>query len=466
MIRKAVIRVGAHQVAMVADVIAAYDVADVFPDIEPTLLGTLLEGRLNPDGSLPVPYNPVLVRTADGPILLDAGAGEELAAEWGASIGGTEASLAAAGLTPDEIALVLITHAHADHIGGLLRCATASASPATRTPATSCRRSSGTTGSSRDPRQPPTPTSRRSRASISRRSAKRPARADRRRSGGRARRADRPGARPHAWSRGDRDRVRRGAAARPWRRGLHEWDFAHPDWTTGMDADPAQTVATRRRLLDRAARRRSLIHGFHLAELGHVERAGAAYSVRGGRARRLLLYRPSAETRSLGSGPEELDLRPNMLDRGARLTASDSTTSPDSEHSSPDGGCEATRKLPRVLTAARSSSSGRVSILTTVARSSPEWMKSNGQSVSRRGLADASLTESPGATKETAMGRVEYKVEQVHWKDEPETRLDQLVEILNGFARDGWRVVSVDLMAHSSFETKTLPVLLEREVKL
>jgi glyoxylase-like metal-dependent hydrolase (beta-lactamase superfamily II) len=58
---------------------------------------------------------------------------------------------------------------------------------------------------------------------------------------------------------------------------LHEAHFAHPDWTTGMDADPAQTVATRRRLLDRAARRRSLIHGFHLAELGHVERAGAAY---------------------------------------------------------------------------------------------------------------------------------------------------------------------------------------------
>ena len=64
------------------------------------------------------------------------------------------------------------------------------------------------------------------------------------------------------------------------------------------------------------------------------------------------------------------------------------------------------------------------------------------------------------------MGRVEYKLEQVHWKDEPETRLAQLVENLNVFAKDGWRVVSVDLMAHSSFETKTLPVLLEREVKL
>jgi hypothetical protein len=63
------------------------------------------------------------------------------------------------------------------------------------------------------------------------------------------------------------------------------------------------------------------------------------------------------------------------------------------------------------------------------------------------------------------MGRVEYKVEQVHWKDQPESRLSQLVEALNGFAKDGWHVVSVDLMAHGSFETKSLPVLLEREVK-
>ncbi len=77
------------------------------------------------------------------------------------------------------------------------------------------------------------------------------------------------------------------------------------------------------------------------------------------------------------------------------------------------------------------------------------------------GLADAS----PEARKEHAVARVEYKVEQVHWKDEPEARLDQLVEHLNVFAKDGWRVVAVDLMAHASFATKTLPVLLEREVK-
>ncbi len=62
------------------------------------------------------------------------------------------------------------------------------------------------------------------------------------------------------------------------------------------------------------------------------------------------------------------------------------------------------------------------------------------------------------------MGRVEYKVEMVHWKDEPEARLDQLADRLNEFAKEGWRVVSVDLMAHAAFATKALPVLLEREV--
>lgn len=56
----------------------------------------------------------------------------------------------------------------------------------------------------------------------------------------------------------------------------------------------------------------------------------------------------------------------------------------------------------------------------------------------------------------------------MRWKDESESesRLDELVEHLNEFAKDGWRVVSVDLMAHASFGVKTLPVLLKREIRL
>jgi glyoxylase-like metal-dependent hydrolase (beta-lactamase superfamily II) len=278
MIRKAVIRVGAHQVEIVADGVAAYDVADVFLDVEPALLGTLLEDRLNPDGSLPVPYNPLLVRTADGPILLDAGAGEELAAEWGAAIGGTEASLAAAGLTPDEIALVLITHAHADHIGGLTAVRDGVRVP--RYPNARHLMSAIEWDYWLEPG--PAPAADAYLAAIAR------LHLPPLRQAGLLELTDgavevAPGVRivpAPGHTPGNVAIEIESGAAELLALGdavFHEWDFAHPDWTTGMDADPAQTVATRRRLLNRAARRRSLIHGFHLAELGHVERAGAAY---------------------------------------------------------------------------------------------------------------------------------------------------------------------------------------------
>jgi Domain of unknown function (DUF4177) len=61
------------------------------------------------------------------------------------------------------------------------------------------------------------------------------------------------------------------------------------------------------------------------------------------------------------------------------------------------------------------------------------------------------------------MSKIEYKVEMIEWVDEKESHLDQLVERLNELGKDGWHVVSADITAHSSFETKKLPVLLERE---
>ena len=43
-----VIRVGTHEVEIAEDGLAAYDVAEVFPGIEPTLLVTLLGGPAQP----------------------------------------------------------------------------------------------------------------------------------------------------------------------------------------------------------------------------------------------------------------------------------------------------------------------------------------------------------------------------------------------------------------------------------
>lgn len=53
-------------------------------------------------------------------------------------------------------------------------------------------------------------------------------------------------------------------------------NFAHPEWFNGFDADGAQTVETRRRLLDMAAADRIAILGYHFPfpGVGHVQRRG------------------------------------------------------------------------------------------------------------------------------------------------------------------------------------------------
>jgi glyoxylase-like metal-dependent hydrolase (beta-lactamase superfamily II) len=55
--------------------------------------------------------------------------------------------------------------------------------------------------------------------------------------------------------------------------------FEHPDWHGGFDVDRDAAVATRKRLLDMAAAERITIAGYHLPfpGIGHVERVGGAY---------------------------------------------------------------------------------------------------------------------------------------------------------------------------------------------
>lgn len=55
--------------------------------------------------------------------------------------------------------------------------------------------------------------------------------------------------------------------------------LAHPDWPSGADQDPDTGITTRLRLLDRLATEKMPMVGFHLPEggLGRVERADGAY---------------------------------------------------------------------------------------------------------------------------------------------------------------------------------------------
>ncbi|QYX57724.1 MBL fold metallo-hydrolase [Roseovarius sp. SCSIO 43702] len=58
------------------------------------------------------------------------------------------------------------------------------------------------------------------------------------------------------------------------------WSLAHPDWEVKYDMDKQAAAATRRRLLDRLAADRTPFVGYHMPfpALGYVERAGDGFS--------------------------------------------------------------------------------------------------------------------------------------------------------------------------------------------
>jgi glyoxylase-like metal-dependent hydrolase (beta-lactamase superfamily II) len=60
--------------------------------------------------------NAYLINTGDHLILIDTGAGTH----FGPTLGGLLANLRAAGYEPDQVDMVLLTHMHVDHLGGLI----------------------------------------------------------------------------------------------------------------------------------------------------------------------------------------------------------------------------------------------------------------------------------------------------------------------------------------------------------
>jgi glyoxylase-like metal-dependent hydrolase (beta-lactamase superfamily II) len=73
------------------------------------------EAAYMPKGSIVAPFNPVVVNTGAKLILIDTGYGPGL----GPTVGLLPATLAAAGIDPKTIDIVLISHLHGDHILGL-----------------------------------------------------------------------------------------------------------------------------------------------------------------------------------------------------------------------------------------------------------------------------------------------------------------------------------------------------------
>lgn len=78
-----------------------------------------------PTDKLSLTISPLLVRAADKTLLFDSGAGTS----FGPSAGGLVKSLGEAGVAVDSITDIFISHAHGDHVGGLVSAAGALSFP-------------------------------------------------------------------------------------------------------------------------------------------------------------------------------------------------------------------------------------------------------------------------------------------------------------------------------------------------
>ncbi|HLK62095.1 MAG TPA: MBL fold metallo-hydrolase [Bryobacteraceae bacterium] len=98
-----------------------------FPNSDPETLFRALEARHQPIGSVLSPYNCLLIETGRDVVLVDTGAGCGSPAS-GAVVG----RLRMAGIRPKDVETVILTHAHADHIGGAVNSAGRPAFPNAR----------------------------------------------------------------------------------------------------------------------------------------------------------------------------------------------------------------------------------------------------------------------------------------------------------------------------------------------
>lgn len=109
-------KVGAIEIMIVSDGVLNVPLSFLLPETPPAEAAALFKAHSLPEGGAPLQTNVLLVKTDAERILIDAGSGSG----FQPTSGKLQENLEAAGIAPDSITKVIFTHAHADHLWGVM----------------------------------------------------------------------------------------------------------------------------------------------------------------------------------------------------------------------------------------------------------------------------------------------------------------------------------------------------------